>query len=105
MVIIFQNVFNDYDTDFKYYFYIGSIFLLVPLSFLESMKAMSYISILAMVFITIGLSYVLITDCIEIANPSFEKTYIWWNPAGIPYFFGVANFMFEGIALVIEIYQ
>ena len=104
MVTIFQNLFDDYETNFKYYFYIASIFILLPLSVLESMQAMSYISLVAMVLIITGLSYVLITDCIEIANPSFDKTYIWWNPSGIPYFFGVANFMFEGIALVIEIY-
>jgi hypothetical protein len=45
------------------------------------------------------------TDIVEINYPTFDKTLIWVNWSGIPYFFGIASFMFEGNALALEIYQ
>jgi hypothetical protein len=37
-------------------------------------------------------------------NPTFDKNYVWFRIYGIPYFFGIASFMFEGNALALEIY-
>ena len=59
---------------------------------------------LAMASIAISFLYIFSTDLCEIANPTFDSTLSVANFAGIPYFFGIASFMFEGNALMLEIY-
>ena len=71
----------------------------------ESMKQISYISLLAIVSILAALTYILVTDVIEIVQPTFDKTYALVNFEGFPAYFGISMFMFEGNALALEIYQ
>lgn len=40
-----------------------------------------------------------------IIDPVYDRTYSWVNFSGIPSFFGIALFMFEGNTMSIEIYR
>ena len=85
--------------------FIVALVLLIPLSLIESMKQVSYISITAMISISCALIYIVVEDIEEIRHPTFDKTYEWFNFSGLPYFFGIAMFIFEGNALSLEIYH
>jgi len=87
----------------KIFLFALSFLILSPLSLIQSMKNISYISLTAMISIGIALCYIVSTDIQEINNPTFDKNLIWMNIEGIPYFFGIAMFMFEGNAVAIEI--
>ena len=76
----------------------------MPLSLFESMKQVAYISVIAMASITFSFLYIIWTDIVVLENSSFDSTLTMANFAGIPYFFGIASFMFEGNALALEIY-
>ncbi|CDW79488.1 brix domain-containing protein 1 [Stylonychia lemnae] len=82
-----------------------SFLILAPLSLIQSMKNISYISITAIFSIGTALIYIVYTDIQEINSPTFDKNLIWLNIEGIPYFFGIAMFMFEGNAVAIEIHH
>ena len=56
-----------------------------------------------MLSITLALGYLLISDAVELANPTFDKTYTYGKFSDIPYFFGISLFLFEGNALSLEI--
>jgi hypothetical protein len=68
------------------------------------MKELSIISIVSLVSIVTSLFYILVTD-IQIIQwssiSSIENYFI--DLSGLPSFFGVALFMFEGNALALEI--
>lgn len=79
--------------------------LLVPLSaYFESMKELSYLSITALSSIVCALFYIMGTDLAIIMNPTTDLSLSYSNVAGLPYFFGIALFMFEGNATAMEIY-
>ena len=79
--------------------------ILIPLSFFQSMKSISYISMIAMVSIVYAMVHIIITDVIEIWSPSpLDKTLYLFNFSGLPYFYGIASFMFEGNAVQLDIY-
>jgi amino acid permease len=40
-----------------------------------------------------------------ISTPEFERTYSQANLSGIPYFFGICCFIFEGNTVTLEIYR
>jgi len=75
----------------------------------ESMKQLSYLSMAALASIATALLYVTVTDVMNIGNHTSEGvpqiTLETLNLAGMPYFFGISLFMFEGNALALEIYQ
>jgi hypothetical protein len=48
--------------------------------------------------------HILETDFFEIMYPTRERTLLLTNIAGIPYFYGIASFMFEGTAVQLDIY-
>ena len=68
------------------------------------MKYISYISLIAMASIAYALLYIIMTDIEERASPTLDKTLSMFNFSGIPYFYGIASFMFEGNAVQLEIY-
>ena len=78
-------------------------------AFFESMRQLSYISVMALASIITALFYVLGTDLqmIDAAylSNSNQLTLNFVNLTGVPYFFGIALFMFEGNALALEIYH
>ncbi len=63
------------------------------------MKSISYISMIAMVSIIYAVIHIIVTDIGEILNPTLDKKLYLVNLAGIPYFYGIASFMFEGNAV------
>ena len=84
-----------------------AIVILVPLSLVEQMRHISYISLIAVGCISLSLFYILVNDCYLIASSpqtQYTKKLIWWDISGMPFFFGLASFMFEGNALALEIY-
>jgi hypothetical protein len=69
------------------------------------MKSISYISMIAMVSIVYAMVHIIITDAIEIWSPTcLDKTLYLFNFRGLPYFYGIASFMFEGNAVQLDIY-
>jgi hypothetical protein len=83
----------------------ATLIILIPISSLfESMKELSIISIISLISIVTSLFYILITDIQLIkwgSVLSIENYFI--DFSGLPSFFGVALFMFEGNALALEI--
>jgi proton-coupled amino acid transporter len=81
--------------------------LLAMTAYFESMKQLSFISMFALASIISSLIYVLITDLFLIYG-EHEKG-LWTHKicdlSGLPYFFGIALFMFEGNAIALEVYQ
>jgi hypothetical protein len=63
------------------------------------MKSISYISMIAMISIIYAMLHILVTDFFEIMYPTRDRTLLFSNMAGIPYFYGIASFMFEGNAV------
>jgi hypothetical protein len=63
------------------------------------MKSISYISTIAMVSIVYAMLHIIITDSIEIYSPTIKKELFMFNLGGLPYFYGIASFMFEGNAV------
>jgi hypothetical protein len=55
--------------------------------------------------IIIALVYCIVEDIVQLVEtPTFDRELIWCDFSGIPYFFGVAMFMFEGNTIAMEIY-
>jgi hypothetical protein len=54
---------------------------------------------IAMVSIIYAVIHIIVTDIGEILNPTLDKKLYLVNLAGIPYFYGIASFMFEGNAV------
>jgi hypothetical protein len=69
------------------------------------MQKISYISAIATTSIICSLIYVIVTDINEIKDGHIDKTYSLIDIFGIPSFFGIALFMFEGNPLALEIYH
>jgi hypothetical protein len=60
---------------------------------------------IAMISIIYALLHVIVTDIYEIFEPTKERTLVFSNIAGLPYFYGIASFMFEGNAVQLDIYS
>jgi solute carrier family 36 (proton-coupled amino acid transporter) len=60
---------------------------------------------IAMLSIIYAMIHILVTDIGEIITPTKEKTLMFSNLAGLPYFYGIASFMFEGNAVQLDIYS
>ncbi len=103
MTEVIVNLSNTSYSNVKLMVYFGTILILSPLCLVESMKHISYISITAMISILVALLYLIYCTFDEILNPSFEKIHTVSNISGLPYFFGISLFLFEGNALSLEI--
>jgi hypothetical protein len=57
-----ENLIGESEDTYKFYIYIASIAILIPLSFFESMEQISYISIIAMTSIVVAIVYIIGTD-------------------------------------------
>lgn len=60
--------------DNRFLIFVLSFVILAPLSTFESMKQVSYISLTAIVSISIALVYIMLTNVNEIEYPRYEKT-------------------------------
>ncbi|TNV78508.1 hypothetical protein FGO68_gene14267 [Halteria grandinella] len=89
----------------KFAFYLMSIGILGVIGQFQSMKAVSYISLVAIISIVTAIAYILFSDIDEIVNPTLNLSHKLCDLSGIPYFYGIASFMFEGNAVQLEIYS
>lgn len=93
--------------DIPDWFFIFIQFLIyVPLSWVRRIKYFSFTSLIADVFILIGLTYVLYYDVINLLDAGHPATDLKWiNYDAFPLFIGTAMFAFEGICLILPIGQ
>mmetsp|Transcript_28621 Transcript_28621/g.35455 ORF Transcript_28621/g.35455 Transcript_28621/m.35455 type:complete len:278 (+) Transcript_28621:204-1037(+) len=82
------------------------ILLLTPIAcFLRSMKHISYLQIVALTSLIIAVSTVWISTVDKINMPTFQKSFKAFDLKGLPYFFGIVTFAFEGNTVTLEIYS
>lgn len=80
--------------------------VLVSLSLiLRSMKEIQKLQTIALVSQLVALVTVYGYSINTISTPSFEKSFTSFDYRGIPYFFGICTFAFEGPSLTLEIYR
>ncbi|KAJ3152739.1 neutral amino acid transporter [Geranomyces michiganensis] len=75
----------------------------VPLSWVRKIKHFSITSLVADVFILVGLAYILYLDITTIATRGIATDFVWFNNQSFPLFVGTAMFAFEGICLILPI--
>ena len=80
--------------------------LLTPIAcFLRSMKHISYLQIVALTSLVVAVAIVWFNTIQHISKPNFERTFKAFDPKGVPYFFGICCFAFEGNTVTLEIYS
>lgn len=72
---------------------------------LRSMKSIQYLQGVALTSILLAIFSVMITSIDFIQYPPFEKTLTRFDFKGVPYFFGICTFAFEGTNVTLEIYR
>jgi len=83
-----------------------AFFILMPLSLVKSMKNIAYISFAALISIFITLGYLLGDNLYLIYSASTEDLkFTELNFGGLPFCFGVVNFLFEGNCVALELYN
>ncbi|KAJ3169352.1 neutral amino acid transporter [Geranomyces variabilis] len=75
----------------------------IPLSWVRKIKHFSITSLVADVFIMVGLAYILYLDVLTIATRGIATDFVWFNNQSFPLFVGTAMFAFEGICLILPI--
>ncbi|KAJ3148076.1 neutral amino acid transporter [Geranomyces variabilis] len=75
----------------------------IPLSWVRKIKHFSITSLVADVFIMVGLAYILYLDVLTIATRGVATDFVWFNNQSFPLFVGTAMFAFEGICLILPI--
>lgn len=58
-----------------------------------------------MISIVTAILYIVLYDIDELMFPTLDVNLKMWDLSGIPYFYGIASFMFEGNAVQLDIYQ
>ncbi|KAJ3033417.1 neutral amino acid transporter, partial [Rhizoclosmatium hyalinum] len=84
-------------------FILLQITIYVPLSWVRKIKTFSITSLIADVFILLGLSYIFVYDVSVLATTGPAHDIIWFNLESFPIFIGTALFAFEGICLILPI--
>jgi len=92
--------------DFPFWFFIAvQVLIYVPLSWVRKIKSFSITSLIADVFILVGLIYILSFDIFKISAQGVAKDLLWINFESFPLLIGTAMFSFEGICLILPIAQ
>ena len=82
------------------------ILMLTPIAcLLRSMKHISYLQIVALTSLVIAVGSVWATTITNITKPTFDRTFKSFDITGVPYFFGIVCFAFEGNTVTLEIYS
>ena len=90
--------------DFPDWVYIVlQIFIYIPLAWVRRIKHFSVTSLIADVFILLGLAYIFFFDFFRISTKGIAKDIVWINMESFPLFVGTAMFAFEGICLILPI--
>jgi proton-coupled amino acid transporter len=86
-----------------WFFIALQVAIYIPLAWVRRIKHFSITSIIADVFILMGLSYILYFDIQRIATHGIAKDIVWINTESFSLFVGTAMFAFEGICLILPI--
>ncbi|KAI8853804.1 transmembrane amino acid transporter protein-domain-containing protein [Chytridium lagenaria] len=86
-----------------YYFLILQILIYVPLAWVRRIKHFSVPSLIADVFILMGLAYIFYYDLTILATEGVAQNLVWFNLESFSLFVGTAMFAFEGICLILPI--
>ncbi|KAJ3327429.1 neutral amino acid transporter [Blyttiomyces sp. JEL0837] len=84
-------------------FLILQLLLYVPLSWVRRIKHFSITSLIADVFILMGLAYIFYYDLTVLATRGASHDIVWFNLESFSLFVGTAMFAFEGICLILPI--
>ncbi|KAI9204110.1 transmembrane amino acid transporter protein-domain-containing protein [Polychytrium aggregatum] len=84
-------------------FIVLQILIYIPLSWVRRIKHFSYTSIVADVFILLGLAYILYYDVTVLSTRGPARDLVWFNLNSFSLFIGTAMFAFEGICLILPI--
>ncbi|KAJ3240723.1 neutral amino acid transporter [Chytriomyces hyalinus] len=84
-------------------FILLQIMIYVPLAWVRKIKYFSFTSLIADVFIMVGLVYIFYQDLFVLSTTGPSRDIIWFNLESFPIFIGTALFAFEGICLILPI--
>ena len=87
----------------EWVYIILQVMLYAPLSLVRKIKHFSLTSLIADVFILLGLGYIFFYGISTISTNGPAKEIIWFNFDSFPLFIGTAMFAFEGICLILPI--
>jgi len=79
------------------------VLIYIPLSWIRKIQNFSITSLIADIFILIGLLYIIFSDLLIISSEGPSKNYYFFNQEKFPLFLGTAIFAFEGIGLIIPL--
>ncbi|KAJ3395629.1 neutral amino acid transporter, partial [Chytridiales sp. JEL 0842] len=86
-----------------WFFIVAQLAIYIPLAWVRRIKHFSITSLIADVFILMGLAYILYYDLTVLATTGPAKDIVWINFQSFPLFVGTAMFAFEGICLILPI--
>ncbi|KAJ3075017.1 neutral amino acid transporter [Podochytrium sp. JEL0797] len=84
-------------------FIVLQVLIYVPLSWVRKIKTFSVTSLIADVFILMGLMYIFGYDMYVVGTVGPAPDILWFNMDTFPIFIGTALFAFEGICLILPI--
>ncbi|KAJ3099196.1 neutral amino acid transporter [Phlyctochytrium planicorne] len=84
-------------------FLVGQLALYVPLAWVRRIKHFSVPSLIADVFILMGLAYIFYYDLTVLSTTGVAPGMVWFNMESFSLFVGTAMFAFEGICLILPI--
>ncbi|ORY61825.1 hypothetical protein LY90DRAFT_668468 [Neocallimastix californiae] len=79
------------------------VLIYIPLSWIRKIQNFSITSLIADVFILIGLIYIVASDLFIISSEGASNNFTLFNSEKFPLFLGTAIFAFEGIGLIIPL--
>ncbi|ORY37740.1 hypothetical protein LY90DRAFT_459332 [Neocallimastix californiae] len=81
----------------------AQVLIYIPLSWIRKIQNFSITSLVADVFILIGLVYIISSDLFIISSNGHSNNYTLFNSDKFPLFLGTAIFAYEGIGLIIPL--
>jgi len=81
----------------------AQVLIYIPLSWIRKIQNFSITSLIADVFILIGLVYIIGSDLLMISSEGPNKDISYFNSEKFPLFLGTAIYAFEGIGLIIPL--
>jgi len=82
---------------------LGQVLIYIPLSWIRKIQNFSFTSLIADIFIVIGIAYIICADFIIVSKEGHSNNFQLFNRDEFILFFGTAIYAFEGIGLVIPL--